>query len=791
MANDGRIRIGVDVDEAEFKSGISKLGNVAKTGLTAATAALGAATASVGLFAKSSVETGKQFETAMSQIAATLGITVDDIERNVDGAGDTFTALREKALEMGRSTKFTSQEAAEGLNILAMSGYDAEHSIAMIEDVLHLAAAGSMDMASAAAYVSGAMKGFADDTKSAAYYADLMAKGATLANTDVTQLGEALSDNAATAKSYGQSAETATVALLRLAEQGEVGSAAATALSAAMKDLYAPTDQAKEVLASLGVNAFDPVTKTARDFNVVVNELQAALAGYSDEQKTAYTQTIFGIQGFDAYNKMVVTSIEKQEEWSEALAGAAGEAAKQYDTMTANLEGDIDKWNSAVEGFKIAVSDEIIPSLREFAQFGAESVGKITEAFETGGLSGAMDAFSNVIGEGLAQIIENVPEALSVGGQLLLAVVEGFASAILEVAPTLRDAALDLMANLSEYFRENLPSLIESGLEMLSGFAESLQENAGLLVDAALDMALNIAQGIADSTPTIIEEVPAIVSNIARVINDNAPKILAAGIQIIGTLIKGILQALPTLIKNIPQIILAIVDVITAFNWVNLGKSIMTGLINGIKGMAGSVRVNIQTIAQNIRTVLGDLPGYLKAIGKDMINALWEGIKSMASWIKDNILGLVKSLAGSLSGSMRKEAESAAKTSSKGTSRPRARAAAPVSETPVSRAAASPASETAGADESAVSLTASTFSRASAVRALASAIPSAGARVAAATAAMAPSGGSGSERYYSPTAIAEAIRQEMNGMKVVMDGRTVGRLVGEQQNNMGRAFGTA
>ena len=80
------------------------------------------------------------------------------------------------------------------------------------------------------------------------------------------------------------------------------------------------------------------------------DELNGALSGMSDEEANAYKSTIFQIQGLQAFNKMTVTSTEKQEEWAAALAGASGEASRQYDTMTDNLQGDIDIWNSALDG---------------------------------------------------------------------------------------------------------------------------------------------------------------------------------------------------------------------------------------------------------------------------------------------------------------------------------------------------------------------------------------------------------------------------------------------------------
>ena len=263
--------LGENVEQSESK--LAKFGEAAKKVGQFALQAFKEMAGQAVDFCKSAVSVGQEFDSSMSQVAsqvaATLGMTTDAIKNNVNGAGDTFDMLREKAKEMGSSTNFSASQAADGLNTLAMSGYSAKESVEMIEDVLHLSAAGSIDMANAAGYISGAMKGFNDRTKTSAYYADLMAKGATLANTSVAQLGEAMSSGAAGAAAYSQTADSMTVALLRLAEQGDVGSAAGTALAAAMKDLYTPSDKAKKALAELGISAYDTNGK-ARDFNTVV-----------------------------------------------------------------------------------------------------------------------------------------------------------------------------------------------------------------------------------------------------------------------------------------------------------------------------------------------------------------------------------------------------------------------------------------------------------------------------------------------------------------------------------------
>ena len=227
---------------------------------------------------------GMSFESAVSQIAATMGKSVGD---------DEIKGLAEKAKELGATTQFSASQAAEGFNILAMAGLDAEQQTAAIGDVLNLAAAGSLSLSQAASYTAGAVKGFKDEMDNADYYTNLMAKGATLANTDVNNLGAALSGAAATANSYGQSADGVTLALLRLAQQGITGSEAATSMNRAMADLYTPSDAAKKALSGL-VAVYDSGTGEARDFNTIVDELNEKLSAMTDEQANALKKTIFG-----------------------------------------------------------------------------------------------------------------------------------------------------------------------------------------------------------------------------------------------------------------------------------------------------------------------------------------------------------------------------------------------------------------------------------------------------------------------------------------------------------------
>lgn len=311
------------------------------------------------------VKLSADFDSAMSQVAATMGRSKDDMGE-----------LTEFAKKMGAETKFTAIEAAEGENILAMAGLKDKEIMAALPTVLNLASAGAMDLAQSAAYVAGTVKGFSDSMDNAGYYADLMAKGATMANTNVQQLGEAMGASAATASSYGQSADSVTLSLLRLAEQNVAGAEAGNALNRAMADLYTPTKDAQGALEALGVAVYDEYGD-ARDFNDVVDDLNASLQEYSMEEQNAYKNTIFTTRGLQAFNKMTVSTTEKVNEFWTGLQNASGSAGKQAETQIDNLNGKLTIMNSAWDGLKTTLGGEFNDELEGLVDIGTDMLSGI------------------------------------------------------------------------------------------------------------------------------------------------------------------------------------------------------------------------------------------------------------------------------------------------------------------------------------------------------------------------------------------------------------------------------
>lgn len=628
--------------EGNASSSTSKIGGAFKTVGKVAKTAMAAGSAAAVAFTKTSIDSGMNFDTAMSQVAATMGTTVDKIEN-----------VKAKAEEMGRTTKYTATEAAEGMNILAQAGLSADEQISGIGTVLNLASAGAMSLEESASYTAGAVKGFGDSMGNASYYADLMAKGATLANTNVRGLGEAFSGSAATAKNYGQSADSATLSLLRLAEQNVTGSEASTALNRAMADLYTPTDNASKALDQLGVSAYKS-NGEAKDFNDLVDELNGSLQGMTAEQKNNALATIFTTQGLQAFNKMTASSDATVQKFWKGIQDSSGSAAQQAATQLDNLKGDITLLSSATEGLELGFYNTFSGAIRGAIKGITSEVSGLAEAMESGGISGAFsklaqDAINfsgqlpgltkiggDLINGLISSVTQNSGSITTAVGQLL----NNLASTISVGLNVFTSVGVNLLTTIASGMTQGIPTFLGQALPMLTQFTESLRSNAGKLINAGLALIQNIAQGLINSIPVLIAYVPTIITNLAGIINDNAPKILATGVTIITNLAIGLVRAIPLLIANLPKIITAIVSIFTAFNWFSLGKNIVTGIIKGVKNLPSLLK----TAAKN---AVNGFKGAFKGNGiLSAVKGAFTKIPSAVKSIFTKAVSLVKSFPG-------------------------------------------------------------------------------------------------------------------------------------------------
>ena len=363
-----------------------------------------AETAFVGLSAKA-VKTGMDFDTSMSQVAATMGKTTDEI-----------TNLRDFAQEMGETTAFSATESAQALNYMALAGYDAEKSMQMLPNVLNLAAAGGLDLASASDMVTDAQSALGLSMDETNKLVDQMATTASKSNTSVGQLGEAILTVGGTAKALkGGTTEMAT-ALGILADNGVKSAEGGTALRNIILSLTAPTSAAAKELDKLGI-AVNDENGNVRALNDIFNDLSASLDGMGTGERTKVLNEIFNKVDLKSVNALLSNCGQRFDELSGYIDKANGSAKQMANTQLDNLQGDLTLLKSATEGLQIAVSDKLTPSFRDLAEEGTQEISKLTEEIKNGGLS---DTFEQV-GKDLSGLIKN---GITTAAQMLPSVIK-------------------------------------------------------------------------------------------------------------------------------------------------------------------------------------------------------------------------------------------------------------------------------------------------------------------------------------------------------------------------------
>lgn len=287
--------------------------------------------------------TAMKFEAGMSQVAAVSGAT-----------GQELQSLEDIAREMGATTKFSAVEAAGALNFLAMAGFSVQDSLAALPATLNLAAAGAMELATAADIVSNVMQGFGIDAERTAYVSDVLTEAFTNANTSLHQLGDAMSYAAPVSRAFGVSIEETTAAIGFLSDAGIQAGRAGTSLRQMLLQL---SDKAGE----LGLNIRDANGRLLglADMLEVVEE-----SGLSADEMIA----ALGARAGPGFAVLLDRGSDALREFTGQLEESEGAAQRVAEIQIQNLSGALTILRSALSELSISWMSEFLPALRAGAE---------------------------------------------------------------------------------------------------------------------------------------------------------------------------------------------------------------------------------------------------------------------------------------------------------------------------------------------------------------------------------------------------------------------------------------
>ena len=205
-------------------------------------------------------------------------------------------------------------------------------------------------------------------------------------------------------------------------------------------------------------------------------------------------------------------------------------------------------------------------------------------------------------------------------------VLAGIPEIVYSLVPELLQTGTELLSSLAQGFTEGIPEFFSTALPQLLAFTDQLRDNAASFVDAGLNLITQLLNGLIAGLPDLIAYVPDIIINICGIINDNMPKILGEGVAIIVQLVVGIVKAVPDLLANWKKILQAVLSVISAINWLNIGKNLLTGVANGVKSMGSSMLNAFKGGFSSALAWIKSLPSQAVQWGKNLIQSFINGL---------------------------------------------------------------------------------------------------------------------------------------------------------------------
>ena len=611
---------------------------------------------------KWAVETGMSFDSQMSTVASISG-----------AEGEVFDRLSEKAKEMGETTSFSATESAKALEYMAMAGWKPEEMEVSLEHVINLAAASGEELGTVSDIVTDAMTAFGMTANETERFADVLAKTASNANTNVGIMGETFQYVAPLAGAMNYSIEDMSVAIGLMANAGVKGSMSGTALRNIITNLVQPTDEVAAAMNELGISLTDSEGNT-RTFKEVVGQLRNGFAGLTDTEKASYAATIAGERGMSGLLAIVNSSENDFDKLTSAINDSTGAAEDMAKVRIDNLSGDITLLKSNLEGVALSISDKFNPSLR----WAVQSASDLVTAFKKDGLSGALKHFSTLIPEISEGLSKSLPSMLGSFMAGINGIIISLVKSVNELLPSFTDKVLpvaikqftNLITRLTARMPALLPNIVESGLtlfnglldslntvttkligelpEIVSGIGEKLLNQGFDFLDKSIQLFENLITAIETVADLILPKIPGIIDRIAERLIEKAPDLLDSALTLFEKLIESLDNVAGKLLPKLPELITNICDKLieNIDDIIDTGFDLLVGLSDGIVQCIPTLLTKIPEVIKKLVTEFTkpDNLSQLIQAGVDLIVALAEGLPKTVTSIAEAVPKVTKNI---------------------------------------------------------------------------------------------------------------------------------------------------
>lgn len=560
------------------------------------------------------LQVGVEFDASMSKVQALARLDKDSAE---------MKALREQARQLGADTMFSASEAASGMGFLAMAGFDPQQIRDAMPGMLDLAKAGDLDLGAAADIASNILSGMGLEAAQMGSVGDVLVGAFTRSNTSLEMIGETMKHVAPVAAGLNQEIEIVAAATGKLGDAGIQGGRAGTALRSIMSRLAAPPTAALKALEQLDIQTKDAAGNMLA-LPDILEDLYKKTEKLGTAERAAALKAIAGEQSVSALQILVDQAGGGElQAFIAELKDASGEASQVSAVMADNLAGDWMELNSIYEDVKLSLFSGQNEHMRELVRTATSAVravgGWIKEnpkLVATLVKVGVVIAALIAAGGALMVMIGSIlgPFAMLRYGLTVLGVKGGV------VVPVLKSLFGVLVAG----GKALLANPIILAVALLAGAAFLIYKNwDGIVGGLAI-----LWQQMGDAATAAIERLKAFFSPAWEEIK----AAFGGGIAGIGALI---LNWSPLgLFYQAFAGVLSWFGVELPGKFTEFGQQLISGLIKGIKDMAGMAKDAIAGVGENVTNWFKDKLGIrspsrvFQALGADTVEGLNVGLAS-------------------------------------------------------------------------------------------------------------------------------------------------------------------
>lgn len=623
------------------------------------------------------VTTVANFESSMSQVQATMGITKDSMS-TVDGQSvNTMDTLSKLAKKMGAETAFSASECAEALNYLALAGYDTQQMCDTLPTVLNLAAAGDIALADASDMVTDAMSALGMGVDEAGTMVDQMAKTASTTNTSVAQLGEGILTIGATAKSIKGGTAELNTALGILANNGIKGAEGGTHLRNIILSLQNPTDKAAIAMEELGLQVYDS-EGNMRSMNDILGDLNSGMDGMTSAEKSNIIGRIFNKTDLSSVNALLANTGSTWDDLQQSIADSGGAAGQMADTQLDNLQGQITILKSALEGLAISFGELLMPAIKQIVGWiqsfvdvlnGLDEWTKktiVTIALIVAALAPVLIIVGKVISAvgtimtivpKIAGVINTVKGAFAALNMTMLA--NPIVLIIAAIAALV--AAFIYLWNNCDGFRQFWIDIWENVKQVAVTVWNAIKSFLSTAWEAIKTTAATVFEAIKSFFTTIWDGIKLVFTTVLEVIKTVIVTYFTIYKTVITTVFNAVKLVVTTVWNSIKTVITTVVTAIQTFittAW-NTIKTIVTTVVNGIKtavsgaftAMWTGIKTTIGNIVTTIKTGFGTAVSFITGLaqsavkwGTDIIDGIVNGIKKCIGKVKDAVSNVAETI---------------------------------------------------------------------------------------------------------------------------------------------------